>query len=129
MRKCLALLGLVCAPAWAADHSITFACCSYSPANLTITAGDRVTWTGSFGSHPLLQVTGPASDTPVAGGFAQSGGSSLTLTFNDPGEIFYECTFHGVAQAGGLMRGRITVQSGDGVFDDGFEGGTSSLVW
>ena len=110
-----------CAPAWAVDHTITFTCCVYSTPNLTINAGDRVFWTGAFASHPLRQVTGPASDAPVPGGFANAIGSSFSVTFNTPGEIYYHCTAHGLAQFGGQMRGQITVLPGENVFANGFE--------
>lgn len=121
MRACWALLLLACAPAFAVDHTITFAPNFYSPATLTINAGDRVFWTGAFASHPLRQVTGPASDAPVPGGFANAVGTSFSVTFNTPGEIWYQCTAHGLAQFGGLMRGQITVLPGENVFANGFE--------
>lgn len=122
MRFGIALLLLANAhAAIAADHPISFVCCAYSPATLTIAPGDRVIWNGTFASHPLREVTGPNSDTPVPGGFASSSGTTFNQTFNTPGVYYFQCTAHGLTQFGGTMRGSITVASPDAVYANGFE--------
>lgn len=121
MRIVLAILMLLGARmALATDHTITFVCCSYSPNTLTIAAGDRVIWNGDFTFHPLRQVAGPSSDTPVPGGFAANSGSTFSLVFSTPGTYYYQCTAHGLAQFGGSMRGSFVVV-GDDVYANGFE--------
>lgn len=93
------------------DASITFACCAYSPPNVVITVGESVSWSGTFTFHPLRQVDGPSSDTPVPGGFANSTGTFYSVQFNTPGTYYYQCANHGLAQFGGTMRGSVTVLS------------------
>lgn len=108
----------VVAPTGAAgvlDAAITFVCCAYNPTLVTINAGESVSWSGSFSFHPLRQVDGPNSDTPVPGGFANSTGTFYSVVFNTPGTYYYQCTNHGNAQFGGTMRGTIVVQGPLGV--------------
>ena len=91
------------------DASITFGFVFYSPNVVTITVGESVSWSGAFSSHPLQQVDGPASDTLVPGGFGNTTGSFYAVQFNTDGEYYYRCGFHGVAQFGGTMRGKVIV--------------------
>lgn len=93
-----------------ADAAITFVCCAYNPSVVTITVGESATWSGAFSPiHPMRQVTGPTSDTPVPGGFANSTGTFYAFQFNTPGTYYYHCSNHGVAQFGGTMRGSVVV--------------------
>ncbi|MBP7600457.1 MAG: hypothetical protein KA750_03875 [Thermoflexales bacterium] len=91
------------------DAAIVFGFVFYNPAVVTITVGESVSWSGTFGSHPLQQVDGPSSDTLVPDGFGNVTGSSYAVQFNTPGEFYYRCGFHGVFQFGGTMRGMIVV--------------------
>lgn len=91
------------------DAAIVFGFVFYNPAVVTITVGESVSWSGTFGSHPLQQVDGPSSDTLVPDGFGNVTGSSYAVQFNTPGEFYYRCGFHGVFQFGGTMRGKIVV--------------------
>jgi plastocyanin len=91
------------------DAAIVFGFVFYNPAVVTITVGESVSWSGTFGSHPLQQVDGPSSDTLVPDGFGNATGSPYTVQFNTPGEFYYRCGFHGVFQFGGTMRGMIVV--------------------
>ncbi len=59
--------------------------------------------------HPLRQVDGANSDTPVPGGFANSTGTFYTVQLNTAGTYYYQCANHGLAQFGGPMRGQIVV--------------------
>ena len=107
--SCALALGMITASSALADAAITFVCCSYSPTSVTITAGESVSWSGAFTFHPLRQVDGPNSDTPVPGGFANSTGTFYTVQFNTAGTYYYQCANHGLAQFGGTMRGQIVV--------------------
>lgn len=90
----------------AATTEITFTCCSYTPANITITVGDSVIWKPSsldgFASHPLVSQNGLWP--PV------SSGEAFTFPFALPGEYFYYCQFHGGPNGAG-MAGKVTVLS------------------
>ena len=84
----------------AATHAIAIADFAFSPATLTITAGDTVTWTNSD------QVVHTATSTTGAfdsGDLAQ--GESYSLTFTTPGTYAYLCTPHPT------MTGQIVVQA------------------
>ncbi len=100
-------------PELPADASITFACCAYNPNWVSISTGQSVSWSGNFSfPHPLRQVDGPASDTPVPGGFANSTGTFYSVQFNSAGNYYYQCAFHGTT--GGPMRGMIEVMPAGG---------------
>lgn len=89
-------------------HDVTVGDDFFSPANLTIQAGDTVRWNNASGGNPH-DVT--ADD----GSFNSQTLSSFTYTqtFNNPGEVPYHCTVHGAA--GGIgMSGNITVEGGGG---------------
>ena len=83
-----------------ATHLVAVADFAFSPATLTITAGDTVTWTNED------QVAHTATST--AGAF-DSGlldqGDSFSFTFATPGTYDYLCTPHP------SMTGRIVVQA------------------
>lgn len=90
----------------AANATINFSCCSYTPANVTINAGETVTWLGSFQFHPLAEVPDGVSTTPGGpGGFGSSSGTSYQFTFANPGTYYYICSIHG----GFGMRGEVHV--------------------
>lgn len=99
----LALLAaaLVVAPpahAGGTDHAVEIVDFAFSPATLTITTGDTVTWTNADSVvHTATSTTG-AFDS---GDLAQ--GQSYTLTLTEPGTLDYLCTPHP------SMTGRIVV--------------------
>jgi amicyanin len=71
------------------DHAVEIADFAFSPATLTITAGDTVTWTNADEVvHTATSTTG-AFDS---GDLAQ--GQSYSLTFTEPGTYDYLCTPH-----------------------------------
>ena len=61
----------------------------FEPVAIAIDAGDEVTWTNEddfpHNVH-LLDDSDVTEDLPV--------GQSATLTFDEPGEIYYECSIH-----------------------------------
>jgi plastocyanin len=89
-----------------ADRTILFGGATgtaYAPKCLRIKVGQAVTFSGAFGSHPLVQACGPASALA-----STSSGSSATFTLNEAGIVGYFCQFHGTA-AGSGMAGAIEV--------------------
>lgn len=99
----LALIGaalLVAAPARAGgtEHAVEIVDFAFSPATLTITAGDTVTWTN--GDGVVHTATSPAG-TFDSGDLAM--GESYSFTFTEPGTLDYLCTPHP------SMTGRIIV--------------------
>jgi amicyanin len=94
------LIGLVASQPVRAggSHQVDIVDFAFSPAALTITVGDSVTWTNlDFVVHTATS-TGGAFDS---GDLEQ--GESYTLTFTEPGTYDYLCTPHPT------MTGRIVV--------------------
>ena len=87
------------APAPAKTHTVTIEGATFSPATLTIAAGDSVQW---INKDPY-----PHTATSTAKAF--DSGTILTdkswsTTFAKPGDFDYICTLHKT------MKGRVTVQ-------------------
>jgi plastocyanin len=61
----------------------------FAPVAITIDAGDEVTWTNNddfpHNVH-LLDGSDVTEDLPI--------GESATLAFDEPGQIYYECSIH-----------------------------------
>lgn len=101
-------------------RQIDFQCCEYLPPCVLISAGQSVTFAGTFNSHPLApgRVEGstttpqPGNPIPATG----SGSTPLEVPFPDPGDWGYFCDFH--FEAG--MYGAVFVA----LFADGFEDGS-----
>ncbi len=99
-----ATLPLLAATAKAASHAahethnVTIQNMAFSPANLTIKAGDSVTFTNMDSARHSATDLNKAWDTGLL-----SKGQSATLTFNGAGSFNYRCTPHG------NMRGSITI--------------------
>ncbi|HXK34652.1 MAG TPA: plastocyanin/azurin family copper-binding protein, partial [Dehalococcoidia bacterium] len=85
----------------AADHTVTVADNSFTPATLNITAGDTVIWTLSSGTHTVV-----ADDGSFSSGILDSAGFSHTFT--TPGTYEYFCSVHSSANLN-LMNGVINV--------------------
>jgi plastocyanin len=62
-----------------------------SPRCLQIKAGQTVTWTGSFSTHPLLADEG---DKPNPISTADTSGASATVTFPTAGTYGFKCQVH-----------------------------------
>lgn len=99
----LALIGaalLAAAPARAGgtEHAVEIVDFAFSPATLTITAGDTVTWTnGDAVVHTATSTAGAFDSGDLAMG------ESYSFTFTEPGTYDYLCTPHP------SMTGRIVV--------------------
>ncbi|HKJ18423.1 MAG TPA: plastocyanin/azurin family copper-binding protein [Xanthomonadales bacterium] len=84
-------------------HNVTVGNNFFSPANITIQAGDTVRWTNAADSGPIHNVTGDWGSSTTAESFIYE------FTFNDPGVLNYLCTIHP-----GSMQGSVTVEGGGG---------------
>ena len=84
----------------AATHAVEISEFAFSPATLTITAGDTVTWTnGDPVVHTATSTTGAFDSGDLADGEA------FSFTFATPGTYDYLCTPHPT------MTGQIVVQA------------------
>ncbi len=114
-----ALLSLLATEAYAANHVVTVGGrigntfqLIYTPAQLTINAGDTVTFRNAGGFHNVVAGDGSFRCAAGCDGVGTGNGSpsdvawEATLAFNTSGTVNYFCEPHG---AGG-MTGSITVQ-------------------
>lgn len=93
---------------FAGNQTITSAGLTFTPASLTITQGDTVTWAVGA-THPVLEVsmaTYNANGSTGNGGFSIPSGNGFQV-FNTPGTYYYICTNH----IGAGMKGTITVNA------------------
>jgi plastocyanin len=84
---------------------------AFSPATLTISAGDTVTFINQGGFHNVAADDGSfrcAISCSGSGGDPNSALWSSTVTLASPGTVGYHCEVHGAAGLG--MFGTITVQ-------------------
>lgn len=106
-------------------QSITFSgCCSYSPPCVKINAGDSITFSGSFLSHPLnpgFTEGGPPTADPGSPIVVTSSGSQASFTFVDAGVDPFYCGNH----FGAGMFGTVFVA----LFADGFENAEGVCDW
>jgi plastocyanin len=89
---------------------------AFSPAELTVEAGDTVVFIGTD-FHPVVEVSEATWNdkgvTPLQGGFAFPSGSG-EIKFTEPGVHYYVCTAH---VASHNMKGKITVVSATSIPD------------
>jgi len=110
-----ALLLIGTAPAFAANFEVEAQPdLSFKPAQLTINAGDTVTFKNSGGTHNVTADNGSwrcaASCSDTGGSGNLSGAAwSFTRTFNTAGTFGYHCEAHGAPGAG--MAGSITINA------------------
>ena len=79
---------------------------SFSPANMTISVNETVTWTFNGGPHTVTQGTAPGNPpTPLFDSGNRSSGT-FSFTFDAPGTYDYFCEVHFAMG----MTGTITVQ-------------------
>ena len=99
-----------------ADHQVTVMDNSFSPQNLTASAGDTVTWNFE-GTHSVTQQTAIGDCFPSAkGALINSGvkdsGESYTITLSNPGTFHYFCSIGNHCKNG--MQGSIILKPGNG---------------
>lgn len=90
---------------FAAQVTITMNDSTFSPKNVTVNAGDTVTWV----NNGSIAHTATADNNSFDSGTIQPGGN-FTAIFNGPGMYAYHCKFHGSAGGAG-QAGTITVVS------------------
>jgi plastocyanin len=112
IRHAAALLGAVlwfvlavAGPALAGSVSIVDN--SYSPATVTINAGDSVTWTNNGeAAHSVTSTDGLFDSSPNCPGNIDDciqPGENYTHTFNSVGSFDYYCRVHGFTMAGTVV--------------------------
>ncbi len=84
---------------------------TFSPANVTINAGDTVTFRNNGGNHNVAADNGSfrcanGCDGQGGNGNPSTASWSFTITFGEAGVVTYNCEVH----VGLGMRGTITVQ-------------------
>ena len=84
----------------AATQTVTISDFTFSPATVTITAGDTITWTNT---DPVVHTATSSSGAFDSGDIAQ--GESFSVTFTTPGTYDYFCTPHPT------MTGQIVVKA------------------
>lgn len=106
------LLFITSIPALAVTHTVTSAGFTFSPASITITAGDTLQFVLSSMHYPreVSQATWNADGTTSNGGFDLPLGAG-TVILTRSGTYYYVCVYH-VAFG---MKGTITVTSSTGV--------------
>lgn len=93
-----ATLPILAVKAHAASHTVRITNFTFEPANLTIAAGDSVTFVNEDSAPHTATADSGAFDTGNLGR-----GQSATLTFNGGGSFAYFCQIHP------RMRGTLTV--------------------
>lgn len=97
------LVALFVVAALAADQGVTASGVQFTPSAVTITQGERVTWTNEQGEHNVRFDDG-SFDEPAN---AIDTRWTVTRTFSAPGTFGYYCERHGSPTDG--MRGTVTV--------------------
>jgi plastocyanin len=81
------------------SNAVTIQNLSFSPANITVSVGTKVTWTNKDSvTHTVT------SDTGLFDSGQLSPGSTFSYTFNNKGVFNYHCTIHAT------MHGTVTVE-------------------
>jgi plastocyanin len=114
----LCLLGLAWLPVQAENHDVRVVDNRFEPAELTIEAGDTVTWTNEGSNRH--NVNADDDSFRCSEGCESEGGNgdpsraswTVELTFDEPGEIPYHCDLHG-SEGGVGMAGTITVKQSE----------------
>lgn len=111
----LPALALVCAASVHAQGTteVTVQSFSFTPASVTVEAGDTVRWSNAGGTHNVRSLTGPAA---FESGEPASTEWRYAFTFTEPGTYTYQCDVHGT-----LMQGTVVVQGGTAA-DEGPDG-------
>lgn len=99
--RALLLLLALSGPAWAGEAVVNIDNFTFSPAQITVPAGTRVTWTNRddiphvvVAADPTQAVRSPPLDTD----------DSFAFTFDKPGTYRYFCSLHP------RMQGTVTVR-------------------
>ena len=84
----------------------------YSYTEVHIPAGGTVQWVGAGRNpHNAVSAGGEWSTEDAFGSLEQSEGDVASITYDQPGEYLFYCTFHGNPDGKG-MAGRLLVEAG-----------------
>jgi len=72
------------------DNMVNVSNFQFSPSSLTVKAGTTVTFKGVSGDHTVTS----DADSPMSFDQGVSQGSSITITFANPGTYKYHCSIH-----------------------------------
>jgi plastocyanin len=98
-------IALVAAPAaGGADQAVTASGTSFNPASVSVSVGEKVTWTNTGGQHNVRFDNG-SYEMPMNPEFAPW---TVERTFNTAGTFSYYCEQHGGPNGVG-MAGTVTV--------------------
>lgn len=86
-------------PENAAKNAVTIQNYAFSPATITVKAGDSVTWTNQDSTGHSATADDGSFDTGVL-----ANGQSKSVTFSNPGTYTYHCSVHP------YMKGTVIVQ-------------------
>jgi plastocyanin len=81
---------------------VTIADNSFTPASLTISVGDTVTWTWT-GSNPHSVVGTSDNAVDLIDSEQQTGSGTYEVTFDEAGEYEYQCGVHGSSMSGTII--------------------------
>lgn len=85
----------------------------YQYTEIRIPAGGSVDWLGAGRSpHNAVAADGSWSTADVFGSLEQLEGDSAVITYQDPGEYVFYCTFHGNAEGKGMAGVLIVEEEG-----------------
>jgi plastocyanin len=94
-------------PALAADQTVTATSSDqFTPVNVTVSQGEKVTWTNAGGDHNVKFDDG-SFEQPAS---PNSSNWTVSRTFNGPGTFRYYCEAHG-GPGGAGMSGTVEVQT------------------
>lgn len=85
----------------------------YEYTEIRIPVGGTVNWLGAGrNAHNAVAADGSWSTEDVFGSLEQHEGDSALLTYDEPGEYVFFCTFHGNAQGDGMAGTLIVGDAG-----------------
>lgn len=118
----LAVLGLSAA---ATNHQVQVGSNFFSPAVLSISVGDTVTWTQVSGTHNVNGSTTTFSSNPVSFGNGSPAGGTWTYSFafTTAGTYAYQCDPHAAMMIGSIT---VTAPCADLFFSEYLEGSSNN---
>ena len=118
----LAVLGLSSA---ATNHQVQVGSNFFSPAALSVSVGDTVTWTQVSGTHNVNGSTTTFSSNPVSFGNGSPAGGTWTYSFafTTAGTYAYQCDPHAAMMIGSIT---VTAPCADLFFSEYLEGSSNN---
>jgi plastocyanin len=109
------------APAFAADHPVSVSSDRYTPATVTVSQGDSVTWRNTGGFHNVRFDDDSFRQPPTV----QSNAWTVSRSFDSPGTFGYYCEAHqSVGMSGTVVVNPVTATGPPGTSPDVTPGAT-----